>query len=192
MGYKYLRPKLWHVTIPPAHHEPTPIPRSVTNPNPFFEYFHDESTMASLECDEILNQIGPSITSPTKRLPRTPLHAYKDSSYATVDTAATVSYKDPLANNPKRPLPTKQRVVPSKEQRLPDASDQAQRMQPTKYRRMTIGFNTMTPAAYMRVKSQDNNNQSHQLTATRLTWEDERVSTQGQNQKNGPNRKLRR
>jgi hypothetical protein len=65
VGYKHLRPTLWRVTIPPAHLEPTPIPRSVANPNPFLEYFHDESTMANLECDEILDQIGPSITSPT-------------------------------------------------------------------------------------------------------------------------------
>jgi hypothetical protein len=92
-------------------------------------------------------------------------------------------YEDSRANNPKRPPPKRQRVVPSKEQRVPDASDQTQRMQPTKYKRMTVGFNTMTPAAYMRVKAHDNNKQSHQPTARRLTWEDERVSAPGQNLK---------
>jgi hypothetical protein len=74
-------------------------------------------------------------------------------------------------------------VLPSKEQRVPEAFDQAQQMQPTKYNRMTISFNTMTPAAYMRVKAHDNNNQSHQPTATRLTWEDERVPAPGLNLK---------
>jgi hypothetical protein len=48
---------------------------------------------------------------------------------------------------------------------------------------MTSGFNTMTPAAYMQVKSHDNNNQSHQPTGRRLTWEDERVPVPGQNLK---------
>jgi hypothetical protein len=141
--------------------------------------------MTSLECDEILDHLGPSITSaPTiQRLPRTPLYAYRDFSDETGDTAATITYKDPLANNLKRPPPTKQRVLPSKEQRVLEASDQAQQMQLTKYNRMTIGFNTMTPAAYMRVKSHDNINQSHQPTARRLTWEDERVPAPGLNLK---------
>jgi hypothetical protein len=185
VGYKYFSPTLWRVIIPPAHHEPTPVPRSVADTNPFLEYFHDDITTTSLECDEILHHLGPSITSvpTTQRLPRTPLYAYKDFSYAAGDTAATVTYKDPSANNLKSPPPTKQRALPSKKQRVPVASDQVQQMQPTKYNRMTIGFNTMTPAAYMRVKSQDNNNQSHQPTARRLTWEEKGVSAPGLNLK---------
>jgi hypothetical protein len=213
----------------------------------------------------MLDHLGPSTTSvpTTQRLPRTPPYGYKDFSYATGDTAATVTYKDPLANNLKRPTPLprtwaefqskpeqylhhptwdllspakfyetvrdwdwndidghtptatmrveewltspKQRVLPPKKQRVPDASDQAQQMRPTKCNKLTIGFNTMTPAAYnMWVKSHDINNQSHQPTAKRPTWEDERVPAQVQNLKidgdqsfqttaeKGPNRKLMR
>jgi hypothetical protein len=108
--------------------------------------------------------------------PGTPLYGYRDFSYASGNTATIGTYKVPLVHNLKRPPPTKQRVLPSKEQRVLEASDQAQQMQPTKYKRMTIGFNTMTPAAYMRFKTYDNNNKSHQPTARRLTWEDERVN----------------
>ncbi len=61
-------------------------------------------------------------------------------------------------------------------------TDQARQMQSINYKKMTIGFNTTTPTAYMRVQSQDNNNQSHQPTARTFTsWEDERVPVPGLN-----------
>jgi hypothetical protein len=101
VGYKYLRPTLWRVIIPPARHELTPIPRCVDNANQFLEYFHDDITTTSLECDEILNNSDPSIASlPTiQRLPRTPPLAYTDSSYATNDTSAIVTLGGPHLQN---------------------------------------------------------------------------------------------
>ncbi len=116
VGYKYLHPTLWHLPIPPAQQNPIPLPRTVIDMNPFLEYFHDDITTTSLKCDEILDHIGPSITSvpTTPRLPRIPLHAYRDFSHAKSDTAITVTYKDQLAKNPKRPSPRKQRMPPTK------------------------------------------------------------------------------
>jgi hypothetical protein len=71
-------------------------------------------------------------------------------------------------------------VLPSKEQRVLEVL--AQLMQPTK-NKSTTGFNAMTPEANMRVKTHEYNNHSHQPTARRLTWEDERVPAPGLNLK---------
>jgi hypothetical protein len=176
--YKYLRPTLWRVTISPAHQETTTIPRAVAD-NPFLEHSHDDTTTASLKCDEILGHLGPS-SAPLPTTQRTPLYGYRDFSYASSNNATIGTYKVPLVHNLKRPPPTQQRVLPSKEQRVLDLL--VQQMQPTKYRR-TSGFNTSTPEANMRVDTHDINNHSHQPTARRLTWEDERVPVPGLNLK---------
>jgi hypothetical protein len=97
----------------------------------------------------------------------------KDFSYASGNNATTGTHKDPLVHNLKRPPPTKQRMLPSKEQRALDLL--VQQTQPIKYRR-TSGLYTTNPEANMRVNTHDIINHSHQPTAIRLTWEDERVS----------------
>jgi hypothetical protein len=110
---------------------------------------------------------------------RTPL-GYRDFSYASGNNATIGPYKVPLVQNLKRPPPTQQRVLPSKEQRVLDLL--AQQTQSTKYRR-TSGFNTSTPEPNMRVNTHDINNHSHQPTERRLTWEDEKVPVPGLNLK---------
>jgi hypothetical protein len=73
-----------------------------------------------------------------------------------------------------------QRVLPSKEQRVLNLL--VQQTQPIKYRR-TSSLNTTTPEANMQVNTHDINNHSHQPTASRLTWKDERVPVTGLNLK---------
>jgi hypothetical protein len=148
------------------------IPRAIAD-DPSLEHFHDDTTMANLKCDEILDHIGPSSAPDPIITQRTPLYGYKDFSYASGNNATIGTYKDPLVHNLKRPPPTKQRVLPSKEQRVLDLL--VQQTQPVKYRR-TSGLNTTTPEENMQVHTHDINNHSHQPTARRLTWEDERVS----------------
>jgi hypothetical protein len=68
----------------------------------------------------------------------------RDFSYTSGNNATIGTYKVPLVQNLKRPPPTQQRVLLSKEQRALDIL--AQQTQPTKYRR-TSGFNTSTPGS---------------------------------------------
>jgi hypothetical protein len=86
VGYKYLRPTLWRITIPPVQRDPTSQPRTRSASDPFLEDTHDEISTTNLECDKILDHSAPGITVPTTlRLPRIPLHSYKDYSYAKGD-----------------------------------------------------------------------------------------------------------
>ncbi len=103
-----------------------------------------------------------------------------DFSYASGNYATIGTYKVPLVHNLKRPPPTQQRMLLTKEHRVLDLL--VQQTQPTKYRR-TSGLNTTTPEANMRVNTHDINNHSHQPTARRLTWEDEWVPGPGLNLK---------
>ncbi len=150
---------------------PITIPRAIAD-DPFLAHFHDDTTTASLKCDEILDHLGPSSASdPTTQT--TPLYGYRDFSYASSNSATIGTYyKVPLVHNLKRPPPTKQRVLPSKEQRVLDLL--VQQTQPIK-RRNSSGSNTTTLKAYKRVNTPDINTHSHPPTA-RLTWEDGRVS----------------
>ncbi len=91
------------------------------------------SSTASLKCDEILDHLGPN-SAPDPTTQRTPLYEYRDFSYASDNNATIGTYKVPLVHNIKRPPPTKQRVLPSKEQRVLDLL--VQQTQPTKYRSM--------------------------------------------------------
>jgi hypothetical protein len=153
------------VTIPPPQQDIITIPRAIAD-DPFLEHFHDDTTTANLKCDEIHDHIGPS-SAPDPTTQKTPLYGYKDFSNASGNNATIGTYKDPLVHNLKRPPPTKQRVLPSKEQIVLDLL--VQQTQPIKYRR-TSGLNTTTPEANMRVNTHDINNHSHQPTARRLTW----------------------
>ncbi len=146
------------------------IPRAIAD-DPFLVHFHDDTTTASLKCDEILDHLSPS-SAPDPPTQRTPLYGYRDFSYASGNNATIGTYKVPLVHNLKRLPPTKQRVLPSKEQRVLDQL--VQQTQPIK-RRRTSGSNTTTLKANKRVNTPDINTHSHQPTA-RLTWEDERVS----------------
>jgi hypothetical protein len=58
-GYKYLRPLLWRVTIPPPQQDTIATPRAIAD-DPFLAHFHDDTTTASLKCDEILDHLSPS------------------------------------------------------------------------------------------------------------------------------------
>jgi hypothetical protein len=158
------------VTIPPPQQDTITIPRAIAD-DPFLTHFHDDTTTASLNCDEILDHLGPS-NAPDPTTQRTPLYGYRDFSYASSNNATIGTYKVPLVHNLKRPPPTKQRMLPSKEQRVLDVL--VQQTQPIK-RRRTSGLNTTTPKSYKRVNTQDIDTHSHQPTA-RLTWEDERAS----------------
>ena len=120
---------------------------------------------------KILDHIGPS-SAPDPTTQRTSLYGYRDFSYASGNNASSGTYKVPLVYSFIKPPSTKQRVLPSKEQRVLDLL--VQQTQPIKYRR-TGGLNTTTPEANMRVHTHDINNHSHLPTARRLTWEDERV-----------------
>ena len=59
VGFKYLRPTLWRVTIPPPQQDTITIPRAIAD-DPFFAHFHDDTSTASLKCDEILDHLDPS------------------------------------------------------------------------------------------------------------------------------------
>ena len=59
VGYKYHRPTLWRVTIPPPQHDTITIPRAIAD-DPFLAHSHDDTTTASLKCDEILDHLGSS------------------------------------------------------------------------------------------------------------------------------------
>ncbi len=169
-GYKYHRPTLWRVTILPPQQDTITIPRGIADA-PFLAHFHDDTTTASLKCDEILDHLGPSSASdPTTQT--TPLYGYRVFSYASNNNATIGTCKVPLVHNLKRPPPTKQRVLPSKEQRMLDLL--VQQTQPIK-RRKSSRSNTSTLKAYKRVNTPDINTHSHQPKA-RLTWEDEKVS----------------
>jgi hypothetical protein len=167
VGYKYNRPTLWRVTIPPPQQDTIAIPRTIAD-DPFLAHFHDDTTTTSLKCDEILDHLGPS-SAPDPITQTTPLYGYRDFSYASSNNATIGTYKVPLVHNLKRPPPTKQRVLPSKKQRALDLL--VQQTQPIK-RRKSSGSNTTTLRAYKRVNTPDiNTNNRHQPTA-RLTWGD--------------------
>ena len=104
----------------------------------------------------------------------------RDFSYASGNNATIGTYKVPLVHDLKRPPSTKQRLLPTKEQRVLDLL--VQQTQPIK-RRRTSGLNTTTLKANKQVNTHDINNHSHQPTARRLTWEDEGVSGPGLNLK---------
>ncbi len=76
VGYKYLRPTLWRVTIPPPQPDTIIIPRAIAD-DPFLPHFHDDTTTASLKCDEILDHLGLS-SAPDPTTQRTPLYGYRD------------------------------------------------------------------------------------------------------------------
>jgi hypothetical protein len=166
VGYKYHRPTLWRVTIPPPQQDTITIPRAIAD-DPFFAHFHDDTTTASLKCDEILDHLGP-ISAPAPTTQRTPLYGYS----ASGNNATSGTYKVPLVHSLIKPPSAKQRVLPSKEQRVLDLL--VQQTQPIK-RRSTSELNTTTLKENKRVNTQDIEFHSHQPTA-RLTWEDERVS----------------
>jgi hypothetical protein len=159
VGYKYHRPTLWRVTIPPPQQDTITIPRAIAD-DPFLAHFHDDTTTASLKCDEILDQLGPS-SAPDPTTQRTPLYGYRDFSYASGNNATIGTYKVPLVHNLKRLPPTKQRVLPSMEQRVLNLL--VQQTRPTKYKR-TKCLSTTTPEANVRVITQDISTYSHQPT----------------------------
>jgi hypothetical protein len=170
VGYTYHRPTLWRVTIPPPQQDTITIPRAIAD-DPFLAHFHDDTTTASLKCDEILDQLGP-ISAPAPTTQRTPLNGYRDFSYVSGNNATSGTYKIPLVHSLIKPPSAKQRVLLSKEQRVLDQL--VQQTQPIK-RRSTSGLNTTTLKANKRVNTQDIDSHSHQPTA-RLTWKEERVS----------------
>jgi hypothetical protein len=135
------------------------------------------TTTASLKCDEILDQLGrSSALDPTTQ--RTPLYGYRDFSCASGNNATIGTYKVQLVHNLKRSPPSKQRVLPSMEQRVLNLL--VQQTRPTKYKR-TKRLSTTTPEANVRVITQDIKTYSH--PTARLTWEEERVSGLGLNLK---------
>jgi hypothetical protein len=76
VGYKYHRPTLWRVTIPPPQHDTITLPRAITD-DPFLAHSHDDITTASLRCDEIRDHLGSS-SAPAPTPQRTPIYAYRD------------------------------------------------------------------------------------------------------------------
>ena len=158
------------MTIPPPQQDTITIPRAIADDS-FLTHFHDDTTTASLKCDEILDHLGPS-SAPDPTTQRTPLYGYRDFSYASRDNATIGTYKVPLVHSLINPPSAKQRVLPSKEQRVLDLL--VQQTQPIK-RRSTSGLNTTTLKANTRVNTQDIDSHSHQPTAG-LTLEEERVS----------------
>jgi hypothetical protein len=116
VGYKYHRPTLWRVTIPPPKQDTITIPRAIAD-DLFLVHSHDNTTTANLRGDEILDRHGSS-SAPAPTLKRTPIYAYRDFSYAADDYVTSGTYKVPLVHkiikNPNR----KQRVPPSREQRV--------------------------------------------------------------------------
>jgi hypothetical protein len=108
----------------------------------------------------------------------------RDFSYASGNNATIGTYKVPLVQNLKRPPPTQQRVLPSKEQRVLDLL--ASRHNRPSTEGLAVSILTSTPEANMRVNTHDITNHSHQPTERRLNWEDERVSLPGLNLKIGP------
>jgi hypothetical protein len=54
VGYKYHRPTLWRVTIPPPKQDTITIPRAIAD-DPSLAHSHDDTTTASLRGDEILD-----------------------------------------------------------------------------------------------------------------------------------------
>jgi hypothetical protein len=172
LGYKYNHPTLWRVTIPPPQQNTSTIPRAIAD-DPFLTLNHDDTKTASLKCNEILDHLGPS-SAPDPTTQRIPLYGYRDFSYASGNNATIGTYKVPLVHSLVNSPRTKQRVLPSKEQRVLDLL--LQQTQPIK-RRRTSGLKTTTLKANKRVNTQDIDSHSHQPTA-RLTWEDERVPVQ--------------
>jgi hypothetical protein len=158
------------VTIPPPQQNPITIPRAIADDS-FLAHFHDDTTTASLKCDEILDHLGP-LSAPAPTTQRTPLYAYRDVSYASGNNTTSGTYKVPLVHSLIKTPRTKQRVLPPKEQRVLDLL--VQQTQPIK-RRRTSGLDTTFLKANKRVNTQDIDSHSHQPTA-RLTWEEERVS----------------
>ncbi len=100
VGYKYHRPTLWRVTIPPPQNDTITIPRAVAG-DPFLKHSHDDTTTASLKCDEILDHLGPS-SAPDPTTQRTTLYGYRDFSYASGNNATIGTYKVPLVHNLKK------------------------------------------------------------------------------------------
>ncbi len=156
MGYKYHRPTLWRVAIPPPQHDTITIPRAIAD-DPFLAHFHDDTTTASLKCDEILDHLGP-ISAPAPTTQRTPLYGYRNFSYASGDNATSGTHKVPLVHSVIKPPSTKQRVLPSKEQRVLDLL--VPQTQPIK-RRRTSRLNTKTLKANKQVNTQDIDSHSH-------------------------------
>ena len=97
VGYKHYRPTLWRVTIPPPRHDTTAIPRAIAS-DPFLAHSDDDTTTASLKCDEILDHLGP-ISAPAPTTQRTPLYEYRDFSYATGNNATSGTNKVPLVHS---------------------------------------------------------------------------------------------
>jgi hypothetical protein len=168
VGYKYHRPTLWRVTIPPPQRDTITIPRAIAD-DPFLAHsVCDDTTTVSLRCDEILDHLG-SRSAPAPTPQRAPIYAYRDFSYAADDYVTSGTYKVPLAHKLIKNPSTKQRVPPSKEQRVLDLL--VQQTQPIK-RGRPRGMITTTLKANKRAH---NDSHSHQPTAWR-TLEEERVS----------------
>jgi hypothetical protein len=67
VGYKHHRPTLWRVTIPPPKQDTIAIPRAIAS-DPFLAHTNDDTTTASLKCDEILDNSGSSSAiAPTQK-----------------------------------------------------------------------------------------------------------------------------
>ncbi len=118
MGYKHHRPTLWRVTKPPPEQDIIAIPRAIAS-DPFLAHSDEDTTTASLKCDEILDKPdSSSVLAPT--LQRKPIYAYQEFSYEEDNYVTSGTYKVPLVHQLNKNPDTIHWVPPSREQRMLD------------------------------------------------------------------------